>query len=37
MIITFEKEYLRDLYETGETDDRSVGISPKSCANTRIA
>ena len=28
MIVTFEKEYLRDLYETGETTDKKYRFQP---------
>ncbi len=28
MIITFEKEYLRDLYETGKTTDKKYRFQP---------
>ena len=39
MIVTFEKEYLRDLYEKGKTDDKKHRFQPeivrkyKSCIN----
>jgi toxin HigB-1 len=29
MIVTFEKEYLRDLYETGKTDDKKYRFQPE--------
>ncbi|MCL1941984.1 MAG: type II toxin-antitoxin system RelE/ParE family toxin [Candidatus Azobacteroides sp.] len=29
MIVTFEKEYLRDLYETGKTDDKKHRFQPE--------
>jgi len=28
MIVTFEKEYLRDLYETGKTTDKKYRFQP---------
>ena len=40
MIVTFEKEYLRDLYETGKTTDKNHRFQPeivrkyKFCINT---
>jgi len=39
MIVTFEKEYLRDLYEKGKSDDKKYRFQPeivrkyKSCIN----
>jgi proteic killer suppression protein len=29
MIVTFEKEYLRDLYETGKSDDKKHRFQPE--------